>query len=136
MRMPRKQPASHADTTSNAHRSAALFTYGFVAASFAGPILAGSLHHAESFRAGANVGAGIALGVCIFLCTAAAAFFTRTNRDAGFGEWVQLVGFAGSRELRHSFKRRPAYWETVVHILSFDVMIKYVCPPVLIGAHL
>ena len=113
-------------------RSAALFTFGFLAACLVGVIVAGALHY--TVLSGVNVGIGAAVGVCIFLVTAACAFLARKAKGQSFREWVQLVGFAGTREVRRTFKYKPKRWQSVMHMLTFDVMIKYACPPVFVGA--
>ena len=41
--------------------------------------------------------------------------------------------WAGTRNLRATFKHDPKRWETRMYIVTFDLMIKYVCPPVLFG---
>ena len=114
-------------------RCARVFTFGFTGAVLLGVIIAGGLHHAVA--SGANVGIGIAIGVFVFGVASAVAFAVRSNKETGLLGWISIVGFAGSRNLRYSFKHNPKKWETYVHMVSFDFMIKYVCPPALLGAH-
>ena len=107
-------------------RSAAIFTGGFTVASVLGCAIAGALHYAV--ESGNNIGIGFAIGVGIFAISIVAAFLTRSGeaKEGGFMDWAKIVCFAGSRNLRSTFKHNPKRWETIAHILTFDCMIKYV----------
>ena len=88
----------------HACRSAALLTYGFVAACALGVCLAGALHY--EVGTGVNVGIGLGLGALIFGGAAIAAFFTRSDKDMSFKQWLGVWGFAGTRNLRTTFQVR------------------------------
>ena len=90
----------------HACRSAALLTYGFVAACALGVCLAGALHY--EVGTGVNVGIGLGLGALIFGSCAIAAFFTRSDKDMSFKQWLGVWGFAGTRNLRNTFQVRAA----------------------------
>ena len=84
--------------------------------------------------AGATVGIGLAVGACVFAPGGALAFLARGDKSANFKEWVQLVGFAGTRELRATFSEKAARWRIVCHKITFDLMLKYAVIPVSLGA--
>ena len=119
------------------YRSAGLFTYGSVAACLIGAIVSGALHHDTSDTV--NIGIGIATGVCTFLGASFAAFFARHDYKVSAGEWISVVSFAGTRELRRGFKQNTGsytpQWREIMHMFTFDAPIKYICPPVFTGAH-
>lgn len=108
-----------------------LFTGGFTAASILGCVVSGSLHHVVADSA--NVGIGVALGVCTFLFFVGAAYICRADIEQTFGQWFEIVVWSGTRNLRGTFKHDPKPWETILHIVTFDFMVKYVCFPSLLG---
>lgn len=112
-------------------RSAAALTGGFTIASLLGVILAGGLHHAVD--TGINIAIGVAVGFAIFFASALAAFFLRSDKAMSFKKWLEIVVWAGTRNLRCTFKKNPKRWETILHIVTFDFMIKYICFPALLG---
>lgn len=128
--MPLLLPQACADPR-GACRSAAAFTGGFTVASLVGTILAGGLHH--TVDSGINIAIGAAVGFFIFFASALAAFFLRSDKAMPFGKWFEIVVWAGTRNLRCTFKKNPKRWETIVHIISFDFMVKYICFPALLG---
>ena len=113
-------------------RCAQAYTYGFTAATIIGCVVAGALHYAVD--TGINVAIGICLGVGLFAISVVVAFVVRTDKDHGFMEWFKIVVWAGSRNLRNTFKHNPSKVEVILHICTFDFMIKYICPPALLGA--
>jgi hypothetical protein len=83
---------------------------------------------------GVNVGIGIAVGVFIFFCFAIASFAVRHDQSMSFKEWFEVVSLAGTRNLRKTFKlETPTWWETILHITTFDIMLKYFCFPTFLG---
>jgi hypothetical protein len=112
-------------------RSAAIFTGGFTAACLIGCGLAGGLH-GQNFGTGINVLVGFAVGVFIFAMSIVFAFLSRSDLEQTLMEWGTIVIWAGTRNLRVTFKHDPARWESYLHIATFDVMLKYFCTPALL----
>lgn len=112
-------------------RSAALYTGGYTVGSITMVALSGALHHAVALSI--NLAIGLPTGVGIFLIAAALAFVLREHPEQTFGEWLAIVSFAGSRNLRCTFVQNPTRTQRIIHILTFDVMIKYFCFPALVG---
>jgi hypothetical protein len=112
-------------------RSAAIYLGGFTAASVLGCIISGGLHGVVAN--GYNLGVGIILGVCLFLFFSAASFIFRADANQSFVQWLEIVLWAGSRNLRGTFKQKPSRWENVLFVITFDFMIKYICFPALLG---
>eukprot|EP00892_Ulva_mutabilis_P009294 jgi/Ulvmu1/6737/UM030_0072.1 len=111
--------------------SALVLTWGFLAASTAGVALSGCLHYATA--PGANIGIGAAAGTAICACTTAAAFACRADQQQPLRLWLDAWVFAGTRNLRNTFQSRPSARDRLIHIITFDVPIKYICPPALLG---
>lgn len=81
----------------------------------------------------ANLGIGAVLGLAIFLFFVGAAYICRADIEQTFRQWFEIVVWAGTRNLRGTFKHDPKRWETVVHIIFFDFMVKYISFPALLG---
>eukprot|EP00892_Ulva_mutabilis_P009295 jgi/Ulvmu1/6738/UM030_0073.1 len=113
------------------YMSAALLTYGFMAACALGVGIAGALHY--EVETGVNIGIGFAIGFAIFASCTAAAFVTRSDSNMTFQEWINVWVFAGTRNLRKTFQINPSETDTLIHVITFDVPIKYICPPALLG---
>lgn len=96
-----------------------------------GCVVSGGLHGVVN--KGYNVGVGAVFGICLFLFFAVAAFIFRADADQTFFQWLEIVVWAGSRNLRGTFKQDSAKWENVLFVIFFDFMIKYICFPALLG---
>jgi hypothetical protein len=82
---------------------------------------------------GTNVEISLFIGVVIFLLATATAILVRKNKDQTVKEWLSISICAGTRNLRSTFKLSPSPSDTNIHIATFDICIKYVCFPVLLG---
>ena len=112
-------------------RSARIYTGGFSAACAVGCIVAGSLH--ATSRPGASIAIGIGTMLVIFFVSSVAAFLCRRDKAQTLLQWLGVVICAGTRNLRVTFKRNPTQFDTRLHIATFDIFLKYLCPPILLG---
>jgi hypothetical protein len=107
-----------------------LFTGGFTAATTLGCICAGALH--STVRPGSSIAIGLAFAITLFLTSSLAAFVSRKDKAQTLSKWLDIVVCAGTRNLRTTFKRNPTRFDTTLHIVTFDICLKYFCPPILL----
>ena len=111
--------------------SATIFNGGFTAACLVGCAIAGGLFGVVA--TGANLAIGIGLGLIVFGSSVVMGFVARQDLQQTFKEWWGVMVWAGTRNLRNTFKYDPTPGETILHIVTFDVTIKYICPPALLA---
>ena len=114
-------------------RSAAAFTGGYTAAVLAGVGLAGGLSAADGVPTDGAVATGVAAGLALFAASIPLSFCLRTDKAMTFRAWGDIVALAGTRKLRRTFKLNPTARDTRVHVALFDVFLKYLCCPALLG---
>eukprot|EP00951_Prasinocladus_malaysianus_P017275 scaffold135910_cov44-Prasinocladus_malaysianus.AAC.1 len=104
-----------------------LYTGGFCFASILAVLLCGALVEQPNYL---GLAVGIPVGAGIFFISMFAAFATRSDKSMGLKEFFDSVAFCGTEKLRHTINENAR----VVPLSSFwDIMVKYMCPPILLG---
>ena len=76
---------------------------------------------------------GVGTMLVVLFVSSVAAFLCRRDKAQTLLQWLGIVICAGTRNLRVTFKRNPTQFDTRLHIATFDIFLKYLCPPILLG---
>mmetsp|Transcript_39107 Transcript_39107/g.99073 ORF Transcript_39107/g.99073 Transcript_39107/m.99073 type:complete len:630 (-) Transcript_39107:668-2557(-) len=120
----------HSDCVARVGRKATIaYTTAFFSGSILAVLLAGAMVNVYPPNY-LGLAVGIPVGFVVFLIGAAASFALREDKSKGFGQFVCDVSFCGTEILRATINQNAR----VVPLCRFwDFMVKYMCPPILLG---
>ncbi|GMH36994.1 hypothetical protein BSKO_04867 [Bryopsis sp. KO-2023] len=111
--------------------SAKIFTFGYFGAVGLGVILSGSLYDAMENEGYLQV--GIPIGFVAWVASIIAAYRFRNRPSMSFLGWVRHVGAAGTEKVRHAINESAEKHNRTKLPIVWDIIIKYLIPPMLTG---